>query len=91
MNRRPDYDELKARLIEELFDQVFRFCPQLRGKIDHTELATPLSFNHFLGRDRGDFMSLAASPTRFAIRDLGAHSGVPNLFFSGQDVARPAS
>ncbi|MFD7011265.1 hypothetical protein [Rhodococcus jostii] len=87
MNRGADYDELKARLIEELLDQVFRFCPQLRGKIDHTELATPLGFNHFLGRDRGDFMSLAASPKRFAIRGLGAHSGVPNLFFSEQDVA----
>ncbi|MBF6451072.1 NAD(P)/FAD-dependent oxidoreductase [Nocardia elegans] len=87
MNRGADYDDLKARLTEELLEQVFRFCPQLRGKIDHAELATPLSFNHFLGREHGDFMSLAASPARFAIRGLSAHSGVENLFLSGQDVA----
>ncbi|WP_338889410.1 hypothetical protein [Rhodococcus sovatensis] len=87
MNRGVEYEALKSRLIDELLDQVYHFCPQVRGKIDHTELATPLSFNHFLGRSHGDFMSLAASPARFAIRDLGAHSGVPGLYLAGQDVA----
>lgn len=87
MNRGDDYQALKSRLIDELLEQVYQVCPLVRGKVDHTELATPLSFNHFLGRSRGDFMSLAASPARFAIRDLGAHSGVANLYLAGQDVA----
>jgi all-trans-retinol 13,14-reductase len=74
-------------LTEELLGQVFRFCPQLEGRIDHTELATPLSFNHFLGREKGDFMSLAHTPQRFALRDLGAHTHIPGLLLTGQDVA----
>ncbi|WP_338889054.1 NAD(P)/FAD-dependent oxidoreductase [Rhodococcus sovatensis] len=87
MNRGAEYEAIKSRLIDELLEQVYRFCPQVRGKIDHTELATPLSFNHFLGRSHGDFMSLAASPARFAIPNLGAHSGIENLYLAGQDVA----
>jgi len=87
MRRGAEYEELKRVLTDELLSQVLRFCPQLEGRIDHLELATPLSFNHFLGRQYGDFMSLAHSPRRFALRGLSSHSLVPNLYLSGQDVA----
>lgn len=66
---------------------VRQFCPQLAGKIDHVELATPLSFNHFLGRTTGDFMSLAHTPERFRQQWISAHTPVPGLYLSGQDVA----
>jgi all-trans-retinol 13,14-reductase len=87
MRRGAGYEELKRKLTEELLAQVLRFCPQLDGRIDHMELATPLSFNHFLGRQYGDFMSLAHSPNRFALRNLSCHTHIPNLYLSGQDVA----
>ncbi|WP_329557326.1 phytoene desaturase family protein [Streptomyces sp. NBC_00696] len=87
MRRGPEYEQLKQRLSQELLDQVLRFYPKAEGKIDHMELATPLSFNHFLGRTHGDFMSLAHTPERFAQRGLSAHTTVPGLFLSGQDVA----
>ncbi|MEU5259803.1 NAD(P)/FAD-dependent oxidoreductase [Amycolatopsis sp. NPDC021455] len=86
MRRGAEYDRLKERLTEELLGQVLRFCPQLEGKIDHTELATPLSFNHFLGRTTGDFMSFAHTPERFRQGWISAHSPVPGLYFAGQDV-----
>ncbi len=86
MRRGEEYDRLKERMTAELLAQVLRFCPQLEGRIDHVELATPLSFNHFLGRERGDFMSFAHTPERFAQRWISAHSPVPGLYFSGQDV-----
>jgi all-trans-retinol 13,14-reductase len=87
MRRGAGYEDLKRRLTDELLAQVLRFCPQLEGRIDHMELATPLSFNHFLGRQYGDFMSLAHSPNRFALRDLSSHTHIPNLYLAGQDVA----
>lgn len=49
-------------------------------------VATPLSFNHFLGRSTGDFMSFAHTPDRFRQRWISAHSPIPGLYFSGQDV-----
>ncbi len=87
MRRGAEYEELKRKLTDELVAQLLRFCPQLDGRIDHMELATPLSFNHFLGRQYGDFMSLAHSPNRFALRDLSSHTRIRNLYLSGQDVA----
>lgn len=87
MKRGTEYDELKRRLREEMLEGVMRFYPQLRGKIDHAELATPLSFNHFLGRGKGDFMSYAHTPQRFSQRWQRAHSPVSGLYFTGQDVA----
>jgi all-trans-retinol 13,14-reductase len=87
MRRGAEYEELKRTLTDELLGQVLRFCPQLEGRIDHLELATPLSFNHFLGRQYGDFMSLAHSPQRFALQGLSSYTHVPNLYLAGQDVA----
>jgi all-trans-retinol 13,14-reductase len=87
MRRGAEYEELKSKLTDELLGQVLRFYPQLDGRIDHVELATPLSFNHFLGRQYGDFMSLAHSPQRFALRGLSSHTHIPNLYLSGQDIA----
>ncbi|MBV8181891.1 MAG: NAD(P)/FAD-dependent oxidoreductase [Mycobacterium sp.] len=86
MRRGEHYEQLKKVLAEELLDQVMRFCPQLHGKIDHAELASPLSFNHFLARASGDFMSYAHTPDRFQQHWISAHSPVPGLYFSGQDV-----
>ncbi|KRD23622.1 FAD-dependent oxidoreductase [Acidovorax sp. Root267] len=81
------YDELKARLTEEMLAQVYRFYPKARGHVEHAELATPLSFNHFLNRSCGDFMSFAPTPSRYEQRWMRAHGPVKGLFFSGQDVS----
>jgi all-trans-retinol 13,14-reductase len=67
--------------------QVYRFYPKARGHVVHAELATPLSFNHFLGRSQGDFMSFAPTPEHYAQRWTRVHSPVKGLLFSGQDVA----
>jgi all-trans-retinol 13,14-reductase len=87
MRRGAEYEDLKARLTEQMLAQVLRFYPQVRGCVAHAELATPLSFNHFLNRRHGDFMSYAQTPTRFAQGWMRAHSPVRGLFFGAQDVA----
>jgi all-trans-retinol 13,14-reductase len=87
MRRGAEYDALKARMTDEMLAEIYRHYPQVKGRIAHHELATPLSFNHFLNLERGDFMSFAQTPQRFAQRWMRAHSPVDGLFFSGQDVA----
>lgn len=86
-NRGAEYDDLKARLTEEMLEQVYRFYPRARGHVTHTELATPISFNHFLGRSQGDFMSISPTPDRYAQRWTKVQSPIKGLLFSGQDVA----
>ncbi|BEU98803.1 NAD(P)/FAD-dependent oxidoreductase (plasmid) [Acidovorax sp. DW039] len=81
------YEDLKQRLTAEMLEQVYRFYPSAKGHVDYTELATPLSFNHFLNRSQGDFMSYSPTPQRYAQRWMRAHSPVKGLYFSGQDVS----
>ncbi|WP_296270850.1 phytoene desaturase family protein [Pseudomonas sp. UBA6323] len=86
-HRGDEYEDLKARLSEEMLQQVYRFYPKAQGHVVHAELATPVSFNDFLGRTRGDFMSFAPTPERYQQRWTRAFSPVKGLLFTGQDVA----
>lgn len=86
MRRGAEYDDMKAKLSDHLLEQAYTRFPQIRGRIAHAELSTPLSFNHFLGRSHGNFMGYEQTPKRFAQRWMRAHSPVKGLYFSGQDV-----
>jgi all-trans-retinol 13,14-reductase len=60
--------------------------PQVRGKVDHAELSTPLSTRHFANYSRGELYGLAHTPTRFRQRFLRPQTPIRNLFLTGQDV-----
>jgi len=83
------YEELKERITEDVWRQVLRFAPQLEGGVEHSELSTPLTLNHFLRRETGNFMGLAVTPDRYRQRWLRAHTPIGGLFFAGQDVNGP--
>jgi all-trans-retinol 13,14-reductase len=87
MRRGAEYAQLKAGLTDYLLAEAVRHFPQIRGRAAHAELATPLSFNHFLNRSRGNFMGFEQTPRRFAQRWMRAHAPMQGLYFSGQDVA----
>ncbi|PMQ11557.1 Phytoene desaturase (lycopene-forming) [Pseudomonas sp. AD21] len=85
-NRGIEYEDMTALLKENLLIEALKHYPQIRGRIGHTELATPLTFNHFLNRSHGNFMGYEQTPLRFAQRWMRAHGPVEGLYFSGQDV-----
>jgi all-trans-retinol 13,14-reductase len=87
MRRGAAYDDMKASLHGHLLEQGYARFPQIRGRVAHAELSTPLSFNHFLNRSQGNFMGYEQTPKRFAQRWMHAHSPVKGLYFSGQDVS----
>jgi len=84
--RGAEYEDLKARLTERLLDQLYAAVPAVRGKVDHAELSTPLSTQHFTGHARGEMYGLSATPDRFRLR-LGAQTPIPGLFLTGQDLS----
>jgi all-trans-retinol 13,14-reductase len=86
MRRGAEYDELKAGLTEHLLGLATKHFPQIQGRVAVAELATPLSFNHFLNRSSGNFMGYEQTPRRFAQRWMRAHGPVKGLYFTGQDV-----
>jgi all-trans-retinol 13,14-reductase len=85
--RGADYAALKDALQERLLAQFLAKMPGLRGMIDHVELSTPLSTDHFVRPVRGSIYGLEPTPARFANPHLRPHSPVPGLLLAGSDVA----
>ncbi len=82
------YEALKRRFTERLLEAVFARLPQLRGRVDHAELSTPLSTAHFSGHPRGEIYGLDASPARLEL-GLTAKTPLPGLYLTGADLASP--
>lgn len=84
--RGEDYDALKQRFTERLLEVLYRYEPQLRGKVDHAELSTPLSTREFVNYPSGEVYGLAHTPERFADRQLKPRTPIRGLYLTGQDV-----
>jgi len=84
--RGEDYEEFKQRLTDRLLEVLYRYEPQLRGKLDHCEMSTPLSTRHFVNYDRGEIYGLSHTPERFEQRFLRPKTPVRRLWLTGQDI-----
>ena len=82
-----DYDDLKGRLQASLLAQFVAKMPALAPLIDHVELSTPLTTDHFVRPTRGSIYGIEPTPERFANPHLRPRSPIPNLFLAGSDVA----
>jgi all-trans-retinol 13,14-reductase len=85
MKRGPAYGELKARFTERLLEALFARLPQLRGKVDHAELSTPLSTRHFATHPHGELYGLDHDPARYRAR-VRAETPVKGLYLTGADL-----
>jgi len=84
--RGDEYLAFKQQLSERMMEQVYRYLPQIQGKIDHMELSTPLSTKHFCNYQYGEIYGLEHSPERFRMRWLRPKTPIKNLFLTGQDI-----
>jgi all-trans-retinol 13,14-reductase len=85
--RGESYEQLKQSLAERLLEKLYEHVPQVRGKVDHAELSTPLSTRHFAGYSQGEPYGLAHTPARFDQRFLKPRTPISGLFLTGQDIA----
>lgn len=85
--RGKEYDSLKARFSERLLESLYRYLPQVKGEVDHSELSTPLSTQHFSNYAQGEIYGLSHTPARFAQKWLTPKTPVKNLYLTGQDIA----
>lgn len=85
MKRGSEYDAWKESFTERLLEALFQKLPQLRGKVDHAELSTPLSTRHFAGHPRGELYGLDHTPARFDVK-VRAETPVRGLFLTGADL-----
>ncbi len=87
--RGADYDDLKRDLTARLLADLEQHVPATKGRVEYTELSTPLSTRHFANFQHGEIYGLSAVPERFRLRSIGARTPVRNLYLTGADAVSP--
>ena len=77
---------LKAEMSERVLEGLFKHLPQLRGKIDHYELSTPLTTQNFVNYKKGEIYGIDHKPERFEQKFLQPRTSIKNFYLTGQDI-----
>ncbi|HNB50162.1 MAG TPA: hypothetical protein PK332_12400, partial [Chitinophagales bacterium] len=67
-------------------EHLYKYEPQIRGKIDTYELSTPITTKHFCNYLQGEIYGLDHQPSRFAKEYLKPQTPIKNLYLTGQDI-----
>ena len=86
MKRGKDYEQLKAEISDRLLEVLFQKMPHLRGKIDHSELSTPLTTQNFVNYKKGEIYGIDHTPERFKQKFLKPRTPIKNFYLTGQDI-----
>ncbi len=86
MKRGEEYLAFKAQWRDALLEKLYSVAPQVRGKVDHCEISTPLSTRHFSAHAHGEIYGLEHTPRRMRAKFLRAHTPIKGLFLTGQDI-----
>jgi all-trans-retinol 13,14-reductase len=85
-HRPEEYENLKQTLSNELLEYLYKYLPQIKGKIDYQELSTPLSAKHFTGHKYGELYGLDHTIKRFKNFNLKPKTQIKGLYLAGQDI-----
>ena len=84
--RGDDYDALKARITQGMIDKIEQVAPGFADLVEHAEVSTPLSVEHFTGWSGGAIYGLPHRPVRYELDWLGVHTPLPGLRMTGADA-----
>jgi len=82
------YDAEKQRIAEAVIRELTRKYPQMEGKIAVWDVATPLTYERYLGSYKGSWMTLAKKG-QGNISYSGKPESIQNLYFAGQRLMSP--
>lgn len=86
MKRGESYNELKEKIAQRLFTELFKQLPHLKDKVDYYELSTPLTTQHFVNYDKGEIYGIDHTPDRFRQKFLQPRTPIKGLYLTGQDI-----
>jgi all-trans-retinol 13,14-reductase len=84
--RGEEYDTLKQKVSEQRLEMLYRVEPQLKGKIEYSEVSSPLSTKKYTNHQHGEIYGTSHTPKRFRQDFLKPYTPVKNLFLTGQDT-----
>lgn len=85
-NRGKEYEALKARIAESLLQLVETRHPGFREMVDHTELSTPLSLEHFASSYQGGAYGVPSTPAKFGLSSMKPGTPIRGLYLTGADA-----
>jgi phytoene dehydrogenase-like protein len=85
--RSSEYETAKDRITKALLEIVERHHPGFGDLVEYSELATPLTFEHFTGARSGTIYGYPATPERYGKPWLGPRTPIQNLYLTGSDAA----
>ena len=86
MKRGKDYKQLKAEMSDRLLEILYQQLPNLKGKVDHQELSTPLTTQNFVNYKEGEIYGIDHTPERFKQKFLEPRTPIKNFYLTGQDI-----
>ena len=86
MKRGESYEGLKENISQRLLEKLYEQLPQVKGKIRHYELSSPLTTKHFMNYSKGEIYGLDHSPSRFRQKFLVPRTPIKNFYLTGQDI-----
>jgi len=87
--RGADYDEFKKLFEKRILEEgLYHYYPQTRGKVVHTDVGSPVTFNYYIGSRRGEVYGLDCSAAGRYVSDdwLRPKTQIPGVYLTGQDV-----
>lgn len=85
-DRGEGYKQLKTNICERLLDMLRKDHPDLVDLVDFYELATPLTYAHFLHSRGGGFYQLPAYSGKLDWPFAKCRSPIAGLFLTGTDT-----
>ena len=87
--RGADYESAKNRITRALLEIVERHHPGFGDLVEYSELATPLSFEHFTSAPSGAIYGYPATPEKYRKAWLGPRTPIQKLYLTGVDATLP--
>lgn len=86
--RREEYQQIKKKYADRILEEgLYHYYPKTRGKVTYCEVGSPLTFNNYIGSQRGECYGLDNNPSRYQHDDwLLPKTHIPGLFITGQDI-----
>ena len=86
--RREEYQKIKKQYGDRILEEgLYHYYPKTKGKVTYCEVGSPLTFNHYIGSQRGECYGLDNKPIRYEHDDwLIPKSHINNLYLTGQDI-----
>lgn len=87
--RGKQYEDLKLNIVTALIQIVEKHYPGFQDLIEYQELATPLTFQHFVDNQQGEIYGAPFTANRFDQTWTRAKTSIINLYLTGADTFTP--